>query len=108
MMRTVTNTRSGELVISAPQRDIDEFLVEAEKDGSCDVQRLAAGCTCGGTGVTTNGMKKPEPLGIPTMDFHREQAASEKPVAAVRNRRTDGKPEPLGIPVMVFNRNGND
>jgi hypothetical protein len=101
-MRTVTNSRSGELVISAPQREIDEFLVEAEKDGSCNVQRLAAGCTCGGTGLTTNGINKPKPLGIPTMNFRREEKTVEaKPVTnrvGVPARPTRG----LGIPVMRF------
>ena len=46
--------------------------------------------------------KKPVPLGIPTMNFRREPARSEKIQAAVQNKRTGAKPEPLGIPRLVF------
>lgn len=50
--------------------------------------------------------KKPThvPLGIPVMNFRREQKPMEKRQvqAVVQNRRTDGKPTPLGIPVLRF------
>src|SRR4051812_37374070 len=100
MITTVSNCRSGELVIQAPQCEIEKFVAEASSWPGVVVQRQGES--------SNNNIKKPTPLGIPVMNFDREPVGSEKPKAVVQTRRSDGRPQPLGIPVMVFNRNGND
>ena len=91
-MINVTNCKAGELVIQAPQGEIDKLLAEVDAPG-VTVRRLG----------DQSNIKKPVPLGIPTMNFRRDTARSEKPVqGTVQNRRSDGKPTPLGVPSMRF------
>lgn len=53
-------------------------------------------------GSVSNG-DKPQPLGIPVMNFDAEQPSDTKPAeATTQNKRSDGKPTPLGIPSMQF------
>ncbi len=94
-MRTlfVSNSRQDQLVIQAPPSEIAAFVAEA-KAGGVDVRQSA--CTCGGNHSQSSvSNKKPEPLGIPRMDFSQAAKAEAKPVA---NSVKKG----LGIPRMVF------
>ena len=94
-MFTVTNCKSGELVIQAPQCEIEKFVAEAESAGLA-VRRKGNPSQSS----TTNSNLKPAPLGIPVMNFRKPEEKAQAPREEVAN--TVGRPKPLGIPTMKF------
>lgn len=81
----ISNCRSGELTIEAPQHEIDNFL---------------SGVKGRGIRITRSATNKPTPLGIPKMDFPplrkvESGEAQDDRVRILNVPRADGKPEPL-------------